>query len=271
MTSRLFTSCILVFFLFAPALSFPAYPPNDGDSTVVVVVGTVHNPSGYYDIQTLCQILDRVRPDLILVELDSSFFTTSMSLKREYVGVSMENRAVSLYLQSHTVPIRPYDIEGRNRIYEQHNYFSLQRELSSALNSAERDSLLGAKPTLLLNTIIRFDKIGAGFGSERPEVINSTACDVAMESKQYYAGEGMLQIVESVPSLVRFTEFARFRRDFWITRNDKMVDHILTWMKVFPARKILVLCGYEHRYYLRNALIERAKSGWFSVSDYWTY
>jgi hypothetical protein len=54
------------------------------------------------------------------------------------------------------------------------------------------------------------------------EAIDTTACDIAMESKQYYAGEGMIRIVASVPSLNQFMEFCRFKRDFWIARNDAL-------------------------------------------------
>jgi hypothetical protein len=241
------------------------------DTSTIVVVGTVHNATKYYDVQTLCRIIDRVKPDLLLVELDSSFFTPSMSLKSEFTSISMENKAISVALQSRPIPVRPYDIEGRNQIYEQHNYFKLQRDLSSALNAAERDSLLGSKAAFLLDAIIRFDDIGAGFGSERPEVINSTACDVAMESKQYYAGEGMVQIVTSVPSLTRFKEFCKFKRDFWIKRNNAMVDNIVSWIKQFRGKTVLVLCGYEHRYFLRMGLKKQAGSETIILKDYWSF
>jgi len=246
-------------------------PVLQSDTSTIVVVGTVHKATKYYDLQTLCRIIDRVKPTAILVELDSSFFTSSMGLKPEFTNISMENEAVSVFLRSHPIPVRPYDIEGRNRIYEQHNYFKLQRDLSSALDAAEREGVLDNRAAFLLDVIIRFDDIGAGFGSERPEVINSTACDVAMESKQYYAGEGLVQIVSSAPSLAQFGDFCKFKRDFWIMRNDAMVNNILSWAKQFPGKTVLVLCGYEHRYYLLKGLKKRAGSDAIILRDYWSY
>ncbi len=262
----------LVLLLACSTHAFAGSPPAVGpDTSSIVIVGTVHRATEHYDVQTLCRIIERVKPDLILVELDSSFFTSSMTLKPEYVDVSMENKAVALSLQDHAIPIRPYDIEGRNKIYEQHGFFKLQRDLSAALNSAEKDSLLSNEASLFLDAIVRFDRIGAEFGSERPEVINSQACDAAMESKQYYAGEGMVRIITSVPVLARFADIARFRRDFWIARNDAMVNNIIASVKTFPGKTALVLCGYEHRYYLREALEERAKNGGFVVREFWSY
>ena len=262
-------------FLFALAISstLPLFalehPDASSDTSTVIIVGTVHNPTECYDIRVLGGIVEEVKPDLILVELDSSFFGPSMVLKPGFEGISLENRVVATHQQLHAVPVRPYDIEGRNRIYEQHNYFKLQRELSAALGEAEQANLLDNRSIVLLDAVTRFDRIGAGFGSARPEVINSSACDVAMESKQYYAGEGMVQIVSSVPSLASFVEFCKFKRDFWVQRNEAMVSNIVRWAQWMPGRTILVLCGYEHRYYLRSGLKSRAETGAMVVREYW--
>jgi hypothetical protein len=124
---------------------------------------------------------------------------------------------------------------------------------------------------MLLDAIDRFDRLGRAFGSASPEVINSSSCDVAMESKQYYGGSGMVKIVSSDPILKQYTEHATFRRDFWIMRNETMVANILRWAKLLHPRTILVLCGFEHRYYLRNALRKSVTPDAFTLKEYWTY
>jgi len=260
----------LVFLVLGIFLIASAEAAAGNDTTTIVIVGTVHSETGNFKVQTLCGIIERVKPDLILVELDSSFMTPSMTIKPEFVAASLENRAVSDCMQVRTIPLQPYDIEGRNTMYEQHDYFNLQRELSRALNRAVRDSLLGNDAKILYDAIVRFDDIGHSFGSERPEIINSAACDIAMESKQYYAGTGMMQIVSLVPSLKQFAEFARFRRDFWITRNEEMVKNIVACAKTFHSKTILVLCGFEHRYYLRSALQKLSAENAFRLTEYWT-
>jgi hypothetical protein len=235
----------------------------------IIVVGTVHNETDGYSVQTLCGILNRARPDLILVELDSSFFTPSLALKPEFATITLENRAVSDCQRSQAIPVRPYDIEGRNKIYAQHDYFKLQRDLSSALKDAEQKSLLGTDARILLEAITRFDDIARSFSSERPEIINSRSCDVAMESKHFYADDGMIRIVSSTPSLKQFSDFVKFKRDFWITRNDDMVKNIIAWIKSLRPRTVVVLCGFEHRYYLRESLLKRAADNAYDVKEYW--
>ena len=51
-----------------PVLAQPG-PPGHSDSTTVVVLGTVHNPTQLYDLRVLTDILGRIKPDLILARL----------------------------------------------------------------------------------------------------------------------------------------------------------------------------------------------------------
>ena len=241
------------------------------DTSTIVVVGTVHAATKYYDQSVLGKIIEKVSPDIILVELDSSFFGSSMLLKPEFVSISLENKAVAAYCRSHSVRVYPYDIEGRNAMYERYDYFRLQREMSAALDSVETMNLLGSKEVVLLEAVRRFDMIGSAFRSERPEVINSAACDAAMESKQYFGGEGITQIASAVPALARYVDFCKFRRDFWIQRNDVMVEKIEGWAKQFAGRTILVLCGYEHRYYLRTGIAKRIEGRPILLKEYWEF
>jgi hypothetical protein len=263
--------CSVYLVLAVVVLSTRPSSASPNDSTTIVVVGTVHNKTDNFTVRTLCDIMERVKPDLILVELDSSFLTPSMSIKPEFLRISLENEAVAQYQKDHGVPIRPYDIEGRNKIYQSHNYFKLQQDLSKALNQAFHDNLLTGESAIVLEAIDRFDDIGRSFGSESARILNSNPCDVAMESKQFYAGDGMVRIVSSVPLLKQFEEFAVFRRDFWIQRNEAMVANILYWASLQHHRTILVLCGYEHRYYLRHGLKSHRGPDAFILREYWSY
>lgn len=79
-------------------------------------VSAVHNNTDKYTVQGLYDIIERIKPDVILVELDSSFLTPSMSIKPEFVGVSLENQVFAEYHSVHGIPIRPYDIRRHGTI-----------------------------------------------------------------------------------------------------------------------------------------------------------
>lgn len=75
------------------------------DTSAIVILGIVHNPTRCYEFQTICRIIDRVKPGLVLVELDSSFFTPAMTLKPKAINMSLENKADSACLQLRSTPI----------------------------------------------------------------------------------------------------------------------------------------------------------------------
>jgi hypothetical protein len=241
------------------------------DTTSIVVVGTVHNGTERFTNDSLFNIIKRVHPDLILMELDSSFFTPSMTLKSEFQQITLETSVLTKYVNSDKVMIRPYEIEGRNKIYQDNKYFEQQKELSKALNQATRHNLIQGESKLLLEAIIRFDEITQAFASDFPNVINSYSCSVAMDSKQYYANEGMIKIVASMPSLNQFISFATFKRDFWVKRNDTMVKKIIGWNNLLQPKIILILCGFEHKYYLINSLKNQNTANNFKLREYWTF
>jgi hypothetical protein len=167
--------------------------------------------------------------------------------------------------------LRPYDIESRNKIYEKNNYFNLQKELSKALSKADNDSLLNSEAKNLLIVIRSFGSISSSFSEEKPEVFNSSACDVSMGLKHYYDSEGLLLIVRSTPFLKEYINFCNWKSDFWRIRNDKMAENILNWCKVFKGKTIVVLCGFEHRYYLLDILKNKIKEESYLLKDFTSY
>jgi hypothetical protein len=244
---------------------------SNNDTTSIVILGTVHNRTEKFTDDSLLNIIKRVNPDLILMELDSSFFTQSMSIKPEFQKISLENTVLTEYLKSYKVLVRPYDIEGRNKIYNDNNYFKQQKELSKALNKAKQEDLMQGEARILLDAVKRFDNITDAFATDYPNVINSSACSVTMDSKQYYANEGLIKIVTSVPILNQFVKFATFKRDFWIKRNNTMVTKILFWKKLLQPKTILVICGFEHKYYLSNSLKNLSEKNYYKIKEYWTF
>ena len=151
------------------------------------------------------------------------------------------------------------------------NILNNSESFSKDLNQSIQDNKIEGESKMLLETIMRFDLITQAFALEKPEVINSNACNIVMESKQFYANDGMVKIVTSIPFLSQYTAFAIFKRDFWIRRNNKMIDNILRWNELFQPKTIVVLCGFEHKYYLYNSLSKQSKTEGYKVKEYWNF
>jgi hypothetical protein len=239
--------------------------------TEIVVVGTVHSPTAKFTEATLVAILRKVNPDLILLELDPSFFDSSFALPEKYQNIAMETKAVIAYGKTAVLRLRPFDIEGRNKFYQEHDYFKRELNLNQEISRMYGAGQLPVEAKLLFEGLMALAAIRDSCGSERPEVINSSACDTAIEKKQDYAFKGMGKIVELTPALKEFKPFWSLADDFWARRNDAMVRNIARYSKDLQAKRVVVLCGYEHRYYLRSSLNQQAPKEGFIVKEYWDY
>ena len=242
-----------------------------GAPAEVVVVGTVHNATPKFSVDTLLGILDRVRPAVILVELDSSFFDDSSRIRPEYQAVSLENVAVTRFSARTGTPLRPYDIEGRNRTYQQQDYFARQRRLSEAVGQADDRGSLVPEAKGLLRELDDLSAIRDAIGADRAGVINSAASDTAIKRKQEYSYAGLRRIIELSPGLAEFADFWRWADEFWTRRNETMRANIVRIAALFPGRRVVVICGYEHRYYVRSLLRQDEVAGRLTLREYWDY
>jgi hypothetical protein len=264
--------CAFLIAVALPSLRVPlARGQGINNRTEIVVVGTVHSPTAKFTEDTLAGILRKVNPDLVLLELDPSFFDSSFALPEKYWNIALENRAVIAYSKTASVKLRPFDIEGRNKFYQEQDYFKRELSLNQEISRLYGGGQLPTEPRLLFEGLLALAAVRDSCGAERPEVINSSACDKAVEKKQDYAFKGFGKIIELTPALKEFKPFWSLADDFWSRRNEAMVRNIVKYTKELQARKVVVLCGFEHRYYLRSKLSEQASKEGFVVKEYWDY
>lgn len=252
--------------------SIESNPPTQiaSDSpTRVVVIGTVHEDTAQFKSGTLVDILRRVRPDVILLEFDSSFFDSASALLEKFRGITLESRAVTTLQKELAVKVRPYDIEGRNAFYADHDYFKLEGELNRELNGLSAENGLPAEAKLTFETLRVLSAIRDAIAAERPEVINSGASDTALEKKEDYSFKGMRRIIALTPALNKYDAFGALADEFWMRRNEAMIGNVTKCAKEFRGKTIAVLCGYEHRYFLRKGLKEREAKENLVVREYW--
>lgn len=82
--------------------------------TELIIIGNVHEAAPNYNADTLYTILEKIKPDIILHEIDSSFFTKKFKFK--YPSGNNEQRASRKYSGKHPATlIRPFEFEGRNQ------------------------------------------------------------------------------------------------------------------------------------------------------------
>jgi hypothetical protein len=257
--------------MLAAQLPFAAAPGETPQQTEVVVVGTVHNATPNYGKEQLVGILQRVNPAAILFETDSSFFEKDAPrLLPQYRSIGLESEAVVAFQQKTQVPVLPYDIEGRNEIYKEHAYFERQRGFSQAVGMLHQERRLSPEAERMFEELMATGNMVNAFGDDRPDAINSTGCDAAVAHK-HQADSSVSAIIALTPPLAQYSEYAEFNDEFWVQRNEAMVTNIVNQAKRFSGKRVVVLCGFEHRYYLLRLLKALDEKSGISVREYWSY
>lgn len=239
--------------------------------TQLIVIGTVHQPTSNFTKRQLTTVLEGLFPAVILFEVDSSFINSRSHQLRPTNSTSLEGEAIRDLQARFPVPLRPYDIEGRNQIYRDQNYFNLQKAFDITVSRLYREHQLGPEARSLYEEILALDQKVSPCVHAKLEIINSANCDAAMQAKMEKSKRNVRKIIELTPSLAEFTEYAKFDEEFWTQRNDTMVRNILNEIKYFPGQRIVVVGGCAHRYYLRSLLKPLETRFGFTLRDFWEF
>lgn len=80
------------------------------------LVFTIHKPTGNCDSYELCNIIESIRPEIILEELSELQFRQSYQEERL---ITLETNAVKMYLANHDVEHMPVDTFERPKLYDE--------------------------------------------------------------------------------------------------------------------------------------------------------
>ena len=114
-----------------------------GQNTVWLI-GTAHEEKDYINPDSLIFALEKVKPDIILIEMEEKFFTHDyrFNLVEDPDLLSTnENIASHKYQElNKNVELRHFDIEGRNEFYEKTNHNENERQmLGEMINLYKQD------------------------------------------------------------------------------------------------------------------------------------
>ena len=113
-------------------------------------------------------------------------------------------------------------------------------------------------------------KIRDAFRTDCPRVINSHATDAFIEYKHRFLSEACLSMCSSYDELKAHEDFALEDRRFWDERNSAMVSNIIARVHELPEiQTAAVMCGFEHRYALRDGLERSIPENEFDLREYW--
>ncbi len=259
---------LLIFFLVL-SFSCTVSKPHKKNTSETVVLGTIHFPTKKVNADSIYTILNDFKPDIILLEADSSNFYPDFTFRHlydenEYIAV------VRYKMKKPGTQIRPIEFEGRNTYRKTIGIFSEPGDaFQKAMNNLITQKQFTAYQQDLLDRLIRFERLAQNLKSESLRLINNPQSDNIIDSLNHYKYKGLKEIVSNHPvfhetKMIDSKKDTTTVRDNFILwsdfegnmRNQAIASNALNIINQNPGKRIIVLTGFFHRSYVLNKLKE---------------
>ena len=249
--------------------------------TELVLLGTVHEPVQNFTPDSLYNILTRIKPDLILFEVDSSFFTNEFKFKKTWG--SNENIATVKYMNNFKVDVRPYEFTGRNEYRIKIGSRPTDSKASKLLDSLYRNNLLNDLDKKTYETFLKVNDSLNSFAYLGAKAFNNSETDRIAKIRQEFQYKKLLNIMSEYPIFsntyykkndndsISYLEGYKKASEFWDLRNQTMSKNILHFVSEYDGSRIVVLNGYFHRYYLNLLIKPKQEEMGFVVKEFYEY
>lgn len=266
-----------ILFLFVGSLFYSC----TNKKTELVLLGTVHQPIQNFTPDSLYYILEKIKPDLILFEVDSSFFTEEFKFKTTWE--SNENIAVVKYMENFDVDVRPYEFTGRNEYRIKIGSRPTDGKAIELLDSLYRSNQLDTLSQQVYKEFLQLSDSLNSFAYLGAKAFNNSITDRTAEIRQQYQYKKLIKIINEYPVFsntyfvkedndsISYAEGYMRASEFWDLRNQTMSKNISHFVRLYKGKRIVVLNGYNHRYYLNSLIQPKQDELGFVVKEFYEY
>jgi len=248
----------------------------------VIVIGNVHTPMPSYNADSLFKIMERIKPDIILHEIDGSYFTADFKFKEP--SKENEQNASEKYVAKHPAALlRPFEFEGRNEYRREKGIKQSEKPAMDLLDSLHTAGSLTKKQADIVAEYKRLTEQLNSFGYKSAKEFNNKRTDSISKLRQYYQHYKIRQVINgrkefakrfvttTTNERVSYTEGYNRFCDFWDLRNQTMAKNIVNVVRNNPGKKVVVLTGYFHRYYLLEQLDKARAKANFTLKEFYDF
>lgn len=231
----------------------------------IYIIGNIHNSVPNYNPQILFEIIDKIKPDIILHEVDSegmnAYETSSENLKGNEIIAS--NR----YVDKNPKTLRfPFDFEGRNQYRKKKGMVPTDNLAVQLIDSLFKTNMLTKEEASIYESFQSITSDLISIASLSPENFNNARTDSIAEKRQYYQYHELSKIINNRKEFskryvvkpdgtnISYRDGFLLMSEFWDLRNKTMAENIYKISKRYPDKRIVVLTGFLHRYYIIKEL-----------------
>ncbi|AWV96905.1 hypothetical protein [Arcticibacterium luteifluviistationis] len=218
---------ILLFLALATMFSCQKEAPTE-----IMVIGAMHKPEPNFNADILFNILEEVKPDLILLELDSAKFTADFNLKEVREN---ELEASDRYQKEYPATLlRPYEFEGRNEYRINAGSRPTDGFTTKLLDSLNKANLLTPSEAEIVNKYQALLEPLIVLAAKSPENFSNPTTDSICAERQYYQYQMLRKITDVREEFatrfhtkpngekISYRDGYKLAGDFWDLRNQTM-------------------------------------------------
>jgi hypothetical protein len=247
--------------------------------TEIIVIGTQHKPVPNFNSEILFKILEEVQPDLILLELDSLKFTSDFKLKEVKENELLASEKYRLKYP--TTKLRPFEFEGRNQYRIDKGMRPTDGLTLKLVDSLYKADLLTASESEIFKAYQDALDPLIIIAGKSPEAWNNTKADSLCEHRQFIQYQMIPKITNSRAEFankfvtksngkkISYKNGYQLWANFWDLRNQTMAKNIMTISENNKGKRIVVLCGFMHRYYILSELKKLTKYKNIVLKEYY--
>lgn len=248
--------------------------------TEIIVIGTQHKAVPNFNAEILFNILENVKPDFILHERDSAAFNSEF----KFIKKPTENEGIasSKYIKKYpTTHLRPHEFENRNTYRVNKGMRPTDRLTLRLVDSLYKAGLLTTSEAEIFKTYKDALEPLKIIAAKDPKAWNNTAADSLCENRQFHQYKMVPKITNTRKEFanrfltkpngekISYRDGYQLWADFWDLRNQTMAKNIITIAKQNKGKRIVVLCGFMHRYYILKELKRLTKDKDIILKEYY--
>lgn len=259
---------VFILFLFLSAFTENLISDQSLNDTELYIIGTVHESTEAFNSDTLLNILNEIKPDVILVECDSSYMTRDFRLKEDIEYAFLETSAITEYLKVRSAVLRPYDISGRDEFLDNIIWKKTESDFFYDIVSMYETGKFNTESANIYERNYSMVKIAEEMIFSKASYINSPAGSSYTDTINYYTYEGLRKLINITPELEKYKPYSDRVCSYWEKRNKAMIKNILEVVDFYEGKKIVVLCGFAHKNILKKGIQEKAGSD-ILIKEFW--
>ena len=235
------------------------------------ILGTIHEPTKQVNINTIYGAIKNFKPDIILYEADTTYDILNNLNKIDLTEgrIVIEFHAIKKYVdyKPKTI-ILPFDWEEKQLFLVKNNFWEKIDSMNKIFNNYFNNHT--DKYTKVVTEAYNdFSSLDNLIKTVSLRTQNEQYIRKLIELKSKWEYNKLIEMSNETEGLKTAASYLSLGLEYWNKRNQEMSTNVLKVIKKYPNKRILVLTGNNHKYFLYNLLEPKQIENRFILKEYW--